>query len=43
MSNPQLERLEGSVERITYYSEETGYAVIRLLPTQPLRAWAASG
>jgi exodeoxyribonuclease V alpha subunit len=40
MSNPELEWLEGSVERITYYSEETGYTVIRLLPAQPLKAWA---
>jgi len=30
------EHLEGNVERVTYYSEETGYAVIRLAtPGQP--------
>ena len=27
-----LTTLEGTVERITYYSEEDGYSVIRLLP-----------
>lgn len=26
----EMERLEGSVERITYYDEETGYSVLRL-------------
>lgn len=28
-----LDTLEGSVERITYYNEENGYSVIRLAPT----------
>lgn len=32
--------LEGTVERITYYSEEDGYSVIRLLPTSPLTFWS---
>jgi len=31
-----VERLEGSVERVTYYSGETGYAVLRLkVPRRP--------
>lgn len=31
-----IERLEGSVERVTYYSEETGYSVVRLaVPSRP--------
>ncbi|HML21574.1 MAG TPA: ATP-dependent RecD-like DNA helicase [Aggregatilinea sp.] len=30
--------LKGSVERITYYSEETGYCVLRLLPEQSRHA-----
>ena len=31
-----MERLEGSVERITYYDEETGYSVLRLsVPGRP--------
>jgi len=39
MSGTELEWLEGSVERITYYSEESGYSVIRLLPATPSRLW----
>ena len=27
-----MEKLSGSVERITYYNEENGYSVLRLLP-----------
>jgi len=29
---PMCDRLEGTVERVTYYSEETGYSVLRLKP-----------
>lgn len=32
--------LEGSVERITYYSPEDGYSVIRLAPSTRLGFWA---
>lgn len=32
--------LEGTVERITFYSEEDGYSVIRLKPTSRLGLWA---
>lgn len=32
--------LAGTVERITYYSEEDGWSVIRLLPTSPLTFWS---
>ena len=35
-----LTTLEGTVERITYYSEEDGYSVIRLMPTSPLTFWS---
>src|SRR5688572_22835896 len=35
MSQDQ-DTLEGSVERITFYSEEDGYSVIRLAPTTRL-------
>jgi exodeoxyribonuclease V alpha subunit len=31
-----MDTLEGSVERITYYSSETGYCVARLAPDQPM-------
>jgi exodeoxyribonuclease V alpha subunit len=37
-----LETLSGTVERITYYSEETGYSVIRLAPTSPMTFWNAA-
>ena len=30
-----MDTLEGNVERITYYSPETGYCVLKLAPTQP--------
>src|SRR5258708_34249150 len=30
-----MQQLEGVVERVTYYSEESGYTVIRLRPNQP--------
>ncbi|HLV45259.1 MAG TPA: ATP-dependent RecD-like DNA helicase [Aggregatilineales bacterium] len=32
--------LEGTVERITYYSAEDGYSVIRLAATSPLTFWS---
>src|SRR5438045_3777971 len=32
----QQETLEGVVERITYYSDETGYSVLSLRPNRPL-------
>ena len=32
--------LEGSIERITYYNEETGYSVIRMTPNSPLSFWS---
>lgn len=35
-----LETLEGTIERITYASEETGYTVARLLPDKPLGFWS---
>ncbi len=38
-----LETLEGAVERITYYSPEDGYSVIRLAPTTPLGFWSGRG
>lgn len=36
-----MDSLEGIVERITYYNEETGYSVLRLKPNQ--RGFAATG
>lgn len=36
----ELTVLEGTVERITYYSAEDGYSVIRLLPSTPLGFWS---
>src|SRR3990172_3827983 len=36
-----MDFLEGIVERITYYNEETGYSVLRLKPNQ--RGFAATG
>ncbi len=30
--SPVLEKIEGTVERITYYSEEDGYTVARFQP-----------
>ncbi|NDJ86688.1 MAG: ATP-dependent RecD-like DNA helicase [Chloroflexi bacterium] len=30
-----MDTLEGSIERITYYSPESGYCVLRLAPNQP--------
>jgi exodeoxyribonuclease V alpha subunit len=36
-----VDSLEGIVERITYYNEETGYSVLRLKPNQ--RGFAATG
>ncbi len=38
----ELTTLEGTVERITYYSEEDGYSVIRLLPSTPLGLWSGA-
>jgi exodeoxyribonuclease V alpha subunit len=35
-----LETLEGTVERITYASEETGYTVVRVAPDKPLGFWS---
>jgi exodeoxyribonuclease V alpha subunit len=35
-----LVRLEATVERVTYYSEESGYSVIRVLPTSQLSLWS---
>src|SRR5690242_18852152 len=35
----ELDILEGSVERITFYSEEDGYSVIRLAPIAPIRTF----
>ena len=35
----QLETLEGTVERITFYSPEDGYSVIRLTPAKPMGFW----
>jgi exodeoxyribonuclease V alpha subunit len=34
----QQETLEGVIERITYYSDESGYTVLRLRPDKPYRA-----
>lgn len=42
-TNNDLETLEGTVERITYYSEEDGYSVIRLAPTGQMRFWDGLG
>jgi exodeoxyribonuclease V alpha subunit len=39
----ELTTLEGTVERITFYSEEDGYSVIRLLPASPRDLWSAAG
>jgi exodeoxyribonuclease V alpha subunit len=36
----ELITLEGSIERITYYNEETGYSVIRFAPNTPLGFWS---
>ncbi len=36
----ELATLEGTVERITYYSPEDGYTVIRLAPSTPLGFWS---
>ncbi len=36
-----VEKLEGAVERITYYNDETGYTVLRLAPTTPLDLWSS--
>lgn len=38
-----MDVLEGIVERITYYSDETGYTVLRLRPTGISRGATASG
>jgi exodeoxyribonuclease V alpha subunit len=38
-----LETLEGTVERVTYYSEETGYSVLRVDPVNPLSTWTNLG
>lgn len=38
----ELTTLEGTVERITYYSAEDGYSVIRLLPSTPLGLWSGA-
>ncbi len=37
-----LLKLEGTVERITFYSEEDGYTVIRLASSQPAGFWGRS-
>lgn len=34
--------LEGSIERVTYYNDETGYTVIKVLPSSPLGFWSAT-
>lgn len=39
-NGPELESLEGTVERITYYSEEDGYSVIRLAPARQMGFWS---
>jgi exodeoxyribonuclease V alpha subunit len=31
-----IDQLDGTIERITYYSEETGYTVLRLKPEKPM-------
>src|SRR6185503_4077813 len=38
-----MDILEGVVERITYYNEETGYTVLRLRPAGKARARFESG
>ena len=38
---PPMDSLEGIVERITYYNEETGYTVLRLRPAGRRSAFAA--
>jgi hypothetical protein len=38
-----MDTLEGVVERITYYSEETGYTVLRLRPGGRQRPMFAPG
>ena len=30
-----VEKLSGSIERVTYYNEENGYSVLRLIPDEP--------
>ena len=35
-----LDTLEGSIERITYYSAEDGYSVMRLAPNTPTGFWS---
>lgn len=32
-----MEALTGTLERITYYNEENGYSVLKILPDQPVR------
>jgi exodeoxyribonuclease V alpha subunit len=39
----QHETLEGTVERITFYSPEDGYSVIRLTPSTPVGFWSGLG
>lgn len=36
----ELEILEGTVERVTYYNDETDYSVIRIAPSTPLHLWS---
>ncbi len=38
-----LETLQGTVERITFYSQEDGYSVIRLAPDQQMGLWDGVG
>lgn len=40
-NDPRMDTLEGLVERITYYSAETGYTVLRLRPAGKRSAFAA--
>src|SRR5688572_1969251 len=35
-----LDTLEGSIERITYYSAEDGYSVVRVAPNTPTGFWS---
>ncbi|GAB4477817.1 MAG: ATP-dependent RecD-like DNA helicase [Anaerolineae bacterium] len=41
--SPALETLEGTVERITFYSEEDGYTVLRLAPASSPTLWGSRG
>ena len=36
----ELESLEGIIERVIFYARDTGYAVISLTPSDPLKSWA---